>query len=95
MSPEILGSAIDEYVKALQHQVQIAKAFYFGRLGEGVEGLLHLPEDVRLKIDQLIWEAAGGEAIDPTEESSQDLIVAAILHNVEERMGMHEYTERD
>ena len=90
MSPEVLSHAMEEYVRALQHQVAVARAFYFGRLGEGVEGLLSLPEDVRLKIDQLIWEEAGGEAIDPTEPDSQDLISAAILHSLEERMGMHE-----
>ena len=89
MSPEVLAHAIEEYIHALQHQVEVARAFYFGRLGEGVEGLLQLPEDIRLKIDQLIWEGAGGEAVDPTDASSQELITAAILHNVEERMGMH------
>ena len=90
MSPENLSYAIEEYVRALKHQVDVAKAFFLGRIGEGVEGLLNLPEEVRLKIDQLIWEGAGGEAIDPTDESSQELIAAAILHNVEERMGMHD-----
>ena len=90
MSPEILACAIEDYVRALKHQVAVAKAFFFGRIGEGVEGLLNLPEDVRLKIDQLIWEGAGGEAIDPTDESSRGLISKAILFNVEERMGMHE-----
>jgi hypothetical protein len=90
MSPEILASAIEAYVDALKHQVDVAKSFYFGRIGEGVEGLLNLPEDVRLKIDQLIWEAGGGEAIDPTDDSSRGLISRAVLHNVEERMGMHE-----
>jgi hypothetical protein len=90
MSPEILGHAMQEYVKALRHQVEIAKAFFFGRLTEGLEGLLQLPEDVRLHIDQLVWEAAGGAAIDPTEKESQSLIAAAIMHNVEERMGFHD-----
>ena len=90
MSPEILSHALDEYVGALKHQVEVAKAFYFGRIAEGMEGLLCLPEDVRLKIDQLIWEGAGGEAIDPTDEASCELITDAILFSVEERMGMHE-----
>ena len=65
MSPEVLAHGIDEYIKALQHQAKTAEAFYFGRLEEGMEGLLQLPEDVRLKIDQLVWDAAGGEPIDP------------------------------
>ncbi len=90
MSPEVLAHAIDEYLRALKLQTETAQAFYLGKIGEGVEGLLQLPEDIRLKIDQLIWEGAGGEPIDPTEESSQELVTAAILHNVEERMGMHE-----
>ena len=90
MSPEILAHAIEEYIAALKHQVDVAKSFYFGRIGEGVEGLLSLPEDIRLKIDQLIWVAAGGDAIDPTEESSKGVISKAILHSVEERMGMHD-----
>ena len=90
MSPEVLSQAMEEYTCALKHQVEVAKAFYFGRVVKGMEGLLSLPEDVQLKIDQLIWEAAGGEAIDPTDEASSGLIADAILFNVEERMGMHE-----
>lgn len=89
MSPEILAHAMEEYVKALQFQAQTAEAFFFGRIQEGMEGLLKLPEDIRTKVDQLIWEGAGGEAIDPTDEKSGQLIAAAILHSVEERMGMH------
>ena len=68
----------------------MAEAFFFGRLVEGMEGLLSLPEDVRLKIDQLIWDVAGGVPLDPTEKESQTLIAAAIMHSVEERMGMME-----
>jgi hypothetical protein len=89
MSPEGAVYAIEEYLTALQKQVEIAQAFFYGKIGEGVEGLLSLPEDVRLKIDQLIWDAAGGEAIDPTEEASGKLISSAILFSLEERMGMH------
>ena len=90
MSPEGLSYAMKEYVHALRHQVAVAEAFFFGRLAEGMEGLLKLPEDVRLKIDQLIWDAAGGAAVDATEKESQSLIAAAIMHSVEERMGMLE-----
>lgn len=90
MSPEVLSHAMKSYVEALKHQVSVAEAFFFGQLVEGMNGLLELPEDVRLKIDQLIWEAAGGAAIDPTEKESQSLIAAAIMHSVEERMGMLE-----
>lgn len=89
MSPELLSHAMKEYLNALEHQVTVAQSFFFGRLGEGLEGLLSLPEDVRLKIDQLIWDAAGGVPIDPTEKASQSLIAAAVMFSVEERMGMH------
>ncbi len=90
ISPEGLAHAMESYVVALKHQADIAKAFYFGRLEEGLEGLIGLPEDIRLQIDQLIWDAAGGEAIDPTLEESQKLIAASILHSVEIRMGISE-----
>ncbi|MGB7978706.1 MAG: hypothetical protein WCF19_06065 [Chlamydiales bacterium] len=90
MSPEILAHAMKEYVEALKHQVTVAEAFFFGRLTEGMEGLLQLPEEVRLKIDQLIWEAAAGATLNPTEKETQSLIAAAIMHSVEERMGMME-----
>ncbi len=90
MSPEVLAHAMKEYVRALRHQVAVAEAFFFGRLAIGMEGLLKLPEDVRLKIDQLIWDASGGVAIDPTEKESQSLIAAAIMRSLEERMGLQE-----
>lgn len=90
MSPEGLSHAMKEYVQALQHQVAIAEAFFFGRLVEGMEGLVNLPEDVRLKIDQFIWDAAGGTALDPTQKESHSLIAAAIIRSVEERMGMED-----
>ncbi len=89
MSPEGIAYAIEEYVEALREQAATAEAFFYGKVGEGIEGLLKMPEDVRLKIDQLIWEAAGGEAIDPTDEASGELIADAILSSLEERMGMH------
>ena len=89
MSPEGAAHGIEEYAKELCKQAEIAESFYYGRIGEGVEGLLNLPEEVRLKTDQLIWDAAGGEAIDPTDEASAELIADAILFSLEERMGMH------
>ncbi len=89
MSPEGASHAIEEYMKALRKQASIAESFYYGRIGEGIEGLLELPEDVRLKIDQLIWDAAGGEAIDPTDPEAGELIADAILFSLEERMGLH------
>jgi hypothetical protein len=89
MSPEGAAYGLEEYAKALSKLAEIAESFYYGRIGEGVEGLLHLPEELRLKIDQLIWDAAGGEAIDPTDEESAELIADAILFALEERMGLH------
>ncbi len=88
MSPEILSHAMKKYVHALQHQVAVAEAFYFGRLSEGMEGLLQLPQDVQLRIDQLVWDVSGGAPLDATEKETQSLIAAAIMHSVEERMGM-------
>jgi len=88
MSPEIISHAMKQYLVALDDQVNVAKAFFFGHLEEGLEGLWNLPEDVRLKVDQLIWEASGGSSIDPTERASQTLIAAAIMRSVEERMGL-------
>ncbi len=88
MSPEGLSYGMKEYVRALRHQVEVAEAFFFGRLTEGMEGLLLLPEDVRLRIDQWIWDGAGGVALDPTEKGAQQLIAAAIMRVLEERMGM-------
>lgn len=90
MSPEVLSYAMKEYLEALRHQVEVAKSFFFGRLTQGMEGLLSLPEDVRIKIDQLIWDAAGGMPIDPTDKESQALIAAAVMQSVHERMGLQE-----
>lgn len=90
MSPEGLEHAIEQYINSLKHQAKTAQAFFFGELEEGFGGLYELPDDVRIQIDQLIWEAAGNEAIDPTEQKSQSLIASAILHSMELRMGMHE-----
>ena len=90
MSPEIMSYAMNKYVEALRHQVDVAQAFFFGKLAEGMEGLLSLPEDVRVKIDQLIWDAAGGAPIDPTDKEAQSLIAACIIHSVEDRMGLFE-----
>lgn len=89
ISPEGLKHAVEQYLLSLQQQAQVAEDFYFGRLEEGFEGLLDLPEDIRIQIDQLIWSEAGGEPIDPTEVEAQALIAGAILHSLEIRMGMH------
>lgn len=88
MSPEVLAQGIDAYLEALQHQARTAEAFFFGRIVEGMEGLIQLPPDIRLAVDQLIWDAAGGQAIDPTEEGSQAVIASALMHSLEQRMGM-------
>lgn len=88
MSPEGLSHAMREYGKALEHQAEIAEAFFHGRLEEGMEGFCSLPEDVRLSIDQLLWEATGGEPLDPTAKESQVLIAAAIMESVQQRMGI-------
>ena len=90
ISPEGLAHAMQSYVHALKEQAWVAKAFYFGRLEEGFEGLIHLPEDIRIQIDQLIWDVAGEEVMDPTLPRSQALIAAAIMYSIEMRMGISE-----
>lgn len=90
ISPEGLAHAIEQYLYSLRDQANVGKSFYFGKLKQGFEGLFELPEPIQLQIDQLIWEAAGGEAIDPTLPESQELIAAAIMHSVEMRMDIAE-----
>lgn len=88
MSPEGAAHAIKEYVQMLEHQVRTAEAFFFGRLAQGMEGLLKLPDEVREKVDQLLWEKTGGEPLNATEEESQILIAAALMHSLEEGVGI-------
>lgn len=87
-SLELLSHGIEMYLSALKGQAAVAEDFFHGRVELGMEGLIALPEEVRLRIDQLIWEEAGGEPIDPTDENSRMKIVSAILRSVEERMGI-------
>lgn len=88
MSPEVMSTAMKEYIRSLKKQIAIAEDFFFGRIAEGMSGLMQLPEDVRLKIDQLIWDASDGHTLDPSKKESRSLIAAAIMHSVEERMGI-------
>lgn len=90
MSPEGVAYAMQEYLEMLNHQVGIAKSFFLGKMAQGMEGLMHLPEDLRLNIDQWIWEAAGGLPIDPSEKESGKVIAAAMMRSLEEQMGMDE-----
>lgn len=89
MSPEGAIYAIEQYLQSLKAQAKLAEHFFFGRVGEGIEGLLNLPEEIKERIDQRLWEVTGGEVVDPTDESSGKLISDAILFSLEERMGMH------
>lgn len=88
MSPEGLAHAMDQYIASLKHQREVAEAFYFGHLEQAMRGLYELPEDVRMRIDELIWSASGKEALDIMDPESHTLIAAAIMRSVEERMGM-------
>lgn len=88
MSPEVLSEAMEEYLKQLRFQASVAKSFFFGRFQEGMRGLLKLPEDIQLRVDQLIWEVAQGEPLNPTEKDAQSLIAAAVMRSLEERMGI-------
>ena len=89
MSPEGATYAIEAYLIALQKQAAVAEAFHHGKMREGIEGLLDLPKDIRLKIDQLIWDKTGGQSIDPADADASKLIAGAVLFSLEERMGMH------
>jgi len=86
-SPEGLAHAMDTYLESLRAQAHLAQHFFAGRIEEGFQAQLDLPEDVRMRIDDLIWEAAGQAPIDPTLPENQQLMAGAVLQCLEERMG--------
>lgn len=88
VSPEGIAHAIRSYLASLHTQVEVAKAFYFGRLEDALEKLLDLPDDVRRTIDDLIWIASGEKPIDPMLAESQGLIASAVICSLEQRMGL-------
>jgi len=92
MSPEGVSHSMLQYVEMLEHQIETAKAFFLGSTTKGIQELLKLPEDVRSRIDQWIWRAAEGASLDPNNKQAQELIAAAILRSLEERMGMDDPT---
>lgn len=83
-SPEILAHAINAYVGRLREQIKVAETFYFGRMRAGMEGLSRLSEKVRQRVDEMVWQASGGNDVSP------ELVIAALMQSVEEQMGMHE-----
>lgn len=87
MSPEGMAHSIQSYVDLLEHQARTAEAFFFGRLGEGMEGLVKLPEEVRERVDALLLEKTGGEPLNAADEESQILIAAALVRCLEEGIG--------
>ncbi len=90
VSPEGLAHAIETYLESLRTQAKVAQHFFAGRIEEGFEGLLDLPEDVRIRIDALIWEAAGEAPIDPSVPENHHLMAASVLQCMEERMGYND-----
>jgi hypothetical protein len=86
-SPEGLAHAFETYLSSLRVQAALAQHFFAGRIEEGFSAQLDLPEDVRMRIDDLIWEAAGQAPIDPTIPENQQLMAGAVLQGLEERMG--------
>ncbi|MEN9654677.1 MAG: hypothetical protein RL235_789 [Chlamydiota bacterium] len=88
VGPEGLAHALESYVKTLQHQLAVAASFYYGRVGEGMDGLQAMPEHVRLRIDQILWESTGGELLDLEAKEGRALMWGAILQSIEERMGI-------
>ncbi|HEY4254855.1 MAG TPA: hypothetical protein VGM34_00730 [Chlamydiales bacterium] len=87
MSAEGLVHAAEGYVESLRYQAEVARAFFSGRVDEGFQALLDLPEATRIQIDEFIWEAAGEAPIDPTLPESHSLMASAVLQSMEERMG--------
>lgn len=88
MSPEGAAYAIDLYLDALKEQAEVAERFFYKKMPEARAGFEKLPSDIRLRVEQLLWEATHGEGVDFTKESQGPLIATAILHSVQERMGM-------
>jgi len=88
ISPEGLAHAVEQYLLSLREQANVGKCFYFGELERGFEALAKLPDSAKQQIDQLIWDAAGGEPLNPTLRESQELIAAAIMYSIEMRMGI-------
>lgn len=86
MSPEGLSWAIDLYVAQLRKQVKVAESFYFGRMRAGMKGLLTLSDKVRGRVEEMVWQVSQGLDVSP------EMISAALIHSVEEQMGMHENT---
>lgn len=88
ISPEGVEHAIERYLASLRTQASAARSFFFGRWEEGWEQLLDLPDEVRMQIDQLIWEAAGEEALDPAAPESGKIAAAAVLRSLEKRIDL-------
>lgn len=88
MSPEGAAHAIKEYIQTLDHQARVAKAFFFGRFEQGMEGLLKLPLEVQAAVDALLLQKTGGEPLNIADEEAQILVAAALMRSLEERMGL-------
>lgn len=84
VSPEGLSWAIDQYVKQLREQIKVAESFYFGRMRSGMEGLAKLSDKVRKRVEKIVWQVSQGSDVSP------EIVSAALIHSVEEQMGMHE-----
>lgn len=85
-SPEGIAHGIDLYLKHLKGIAHIGALFYEGDIERGMEGIWSLPEGLRGRLDQLLWEANGGEALDV---SLSHLVVAeALFHLLEQEMGI-------
>jgi hypothetical protein len=84
LDPDHLAHAVDMYVGCLRKQIKAAEAFYFGRMKEGMKKLEELSKEVRSRIDDLMVQAVNSCG------KTREAVVAAILHSVEEQMGMHD-----
>jgi hypothetical protein len=87
VSAEGLAHAVEGYIEALRLHAKVAQHFFAGRVDEGFQALLDLPEEIRIQIDEFISEAADGAPMDPSLPESYSLMAAAVLRSMEERMG--------
>jgi hypothetical protein len=83
IDPEHIAYAVDAYIRDLRKQIKAAEAFYFGRMKEGLAKLNKLSKEVQERVDSLMVEAVGHCG------QTTEAIVSAILHSVEEQMGVH------
>lgn len=82
-SPEDVSLAIEKYVDDLQRQSDAALDFHFDRVEQGELKLESLSSETQDRVDELVWVHSEGAT------KEDHVMTDAILHSLEERMGMH------